>query len=186
MLSSFFQKCVTLETSGSRLPQREEDVAHDGGTADTRGSDDAEDVVHVVTQVLLKQSGVTVNPSPQRLYPPPYTHTSHHQTITSYPVCVEVLRLFELDRVDFTGFVFRADLRGVAKLQKPPRAAESFELSRSVVTYLIYDGLECDLQIVHPRQFHRLINALGGQRVSSENGVRIPTQRRGTCVIRLS
>lgn len=66
MLSSIFKKCVTLETDGSRLPQREEDVAHDGGTADTRGSDDAEDVVHVVTQVLLKQSGVPrLTPSPQ-------------------------------------------------------------------------------------------------------------------------
>lgn len=124
-LSSFFQKCVTLETGGSRLPQREEDVAHDGGTADTRGSDDAKDVVHIVTQVLLKQSGVPwLTPSPQRLYPPPHKHTSsHHQTASSYPVCVQVLRLFELDRVDFTGFVFGADLRRVAKLQKPPRAA---------------------------------------------------------------
>lgn len=55
MLSSF-SKCVTLETGGSRLSQWEEDVAHDGGTADTRGSDDSEDVVHVVTQVLLKRA----------------------------------------------------------------------------------------------------------------------------------
>lgn len=45
------------------------------------------------------------------------------------------------------------------------------------VKYLIYDGFECDLQIVHSCQFHGLINALGSQRVPPENGVRIPTER---------
>lgn len=44
------------------------------------------------------------------------------------------------------------------------------------MSYLIYDGFECDLQIVHSRQLHGLIDALGSQRVSPENGVRIPTQ----------
>lgn len=100
MLSSFFQKCVTLETSGSRLPQREEDVAHDGGTADTRGSDDAEDVVHVVTQVLLKQSGVTVNPVTTKTLPPPI-HT-HHTTRPS-PLTLFVSRFS--DSLSLTGSI---------------------------------------------------------------------------------
>lgn len=184
-LSSFFQKCVTLETGGSRLPQREEDVAHDGGTADTRGSDDAKDVVHIVTQVLLKQSGIPrLTPSPQRLYPP-HTNT-HHPTTRPPPLTLFVSRFS--DSLSLTGSISQGlcsvQICGESQNYRNLHVRrEPFELSRSAVTYLIYDGLERDLQIVHPRQFHCLINALGGQRVSSENGVRIPTQRRGTCVI---
>lgn len=47
------------------------------------------------------------------------------------------------------------------------------------VLYLIYDRFECDLQIVHPCQLHGLIDALGSQGVSPENGVWIPAGRKG-------
>lgn len=48
---------VTLETGGGGLPQREEDVAHDGGTANSRGGDDVEDAVDVLTKVFLRVWG---------------------------------------------------------------------------------------------------------------------------------
>lgn len=48
---------VTLETSGSRLSQREEDITHDGGTANTRGCDNVEDAVYIVTKVFLRCEG---------------------------------------------------------------------------------------------------------------------------------
>lgn len=62
-------------------------------------------------------------------------------------------------------------------------STEWLEFSRNAAPYLVYDGLESDLQIVHPRQFHRLIDALGSQRVSPENGVRVPTPGRGMAVV---
>lgn len=51
----------------------------------------------------------------------------------------------------------------------------------SFILYLIYDWLECDLQIVHSCQLHGLINALRSQRVSPENGVRISTKGGRVC-----
>lgn len=51
------RRWVTLETGGSGLPQREEDITHDGGAADTRGGDDVEDAVDVVTEVILRREG---------------------------------------------------------------------------------------------------------------------------------
>lgn len=45
-------------------------------------------------------------------------------------------------------------------------------------THLLYGGLQGHVQVVHPGQLHRLINALGGQRVSSENGVGVPVKQR--------
>lgn len=48
-----------------------------------------------------------------------------------------------------------------------------------MTSYLIYDGLERDLQVVHSRQLHGLIDALGSQRVTPENGVRIPAKGSG-------
>lgn len=41
-------------------------------------------------------------------------------------------------------------------------------------THLLYGGLQGHMQVVHPCQLHRLIDALGCQRVSSENGVGVP------------
>lgn len=41
-------------------------------------------------------------------------------------------------------------------------------------THLLDGGLQGDMQVVHPRQLHSLVNALGCQRVSSENGVGVP------------
>lgn len=53
-LFSFIRMCiVTLETGGSGLSEREEDVTHDGGTAHARGGDDVEDAVDIVTEVFL-------------------------------------------------------------------------------------------------------------------------------------
>lgn len=52
-----FRKRVTLETSGGGLSQGEEDVTHDGGTADSRGGDDIEDAVYVLEEVLLRRGG---------------------------------------------------------------------------------------------------------------------------------
>lgn len=45
---------VTLETGGGRFSEREENVAHDSGASDARGSDDVEDAIHVLPQVLLR------------------------------------------------------------------------------------------------------------------------------------
>lgn len=45
---------VTLETGGGRFSEREENIAHDRGASDARGSDDVEDAIHVVPQVLLR------------------------------------------------------------------------------------------------------------------------------------
>lgn len=42
------------------------------------------------------------------------------------------------------------------------------------LTHLLDGGLQGDVQVVHPRQLHRLVNALGCQRVSSEDGVGVP------------
>lgn len=44
-----------METGGSRLSQREEDIAHDGGTANARGGDDVEDTDYIMTKVFLKK-----------------------------------------------------------------------------------------------------------------------------------
>lgn len=44
-----------METGGSRLSQREEDITHDGGTANARGGDNVEDAVYVLTEVFLKR-----------------------------------------------------------------------------------------------------------------------------------
>ncbi len=46
-----------METGGSRLSQREEDIAHDGGTANTRGGDNVENAVDVLTKVFLRRRG---------------------------------------------------------------------------------------------------------------------------------
>lgn len=96
-----------METGGSRLSQREEDVTHDGGTANARGGDNVEDPVHILTKIFLSRAGrleegqITLTPHAQ-------THKQTHSS--SYPVCLQVLRFFELDRVNFAGFVVRADL----------------------------------------------------------------------------
>lgn len=50
-----FSRRVTLETGGSGLPQREEDVTHDSGTANAGGGDDVEDAVYVMTKVFLRK-----------------------------------------------------------------------------------------------------------------------------------
>ncbi len=55
---------------------------------------------------------------------------------------------------------------------------QTFSLKENkALSHLIYDGFECDLQVVHSCQLHGLINAFGSQRVSPENGVGIPTER---------
>lgn len=51
---SLGMRVLTLETLGSCLPQRKENVAHDSGAADTRFSDDGEDAVHILPKVLLR------------------------------------------------------------------------------------------------------------------------------------
>lgn len=43
-----------METGGSRLSQREEDITHDGGTANARGGDDVEDAVYIMAKIFLK------------------------------------------------------------------------------------------------------------------------------------
>lgn len=45
---------------------------------------------------------------------------------------------------------------------------------RRTPAHLLYAGLQSDMQVVHPCQLHCLVNALGCQRVSSENSVRVP------------
>lgn len=42
-----------MKAGGSRLSQREEDVTHDGGTADPGGGDNVEDAVYVMAKVFL-------------------------------------------------------------------------------------------------------------------------------------
>lgn len=44
--------------------------------------------------------------------------------------------------------------------------------------HLLYGGLQGDVQVVHARQLHGLIDALGRKRVSSENGVGVPGNQR--------
>lgn len=46
---------VTLETGGSRLSQREEDITHDSGATHTRCGDNVEDAVDIMTEVFLKR-----------------------------------------------------------------------------------------------------------------------------------
>lgn len=46
-----------METGGSRLSQREEDVTHDSWTANARGGDNIEDTVYIVTKVFLRRGG---------------------------------------------------------------------------------------------------------------------------------
>lgn len=46
---------VTLETRGGRLPQREEDIAHDSGAADAGGGDNVEDAVDIMAKVFLRR-----------------------------------------------------------------------------------------------------------------------------------
>lgn len=45
--------------------------------------------------------------------------------------------------------------------------------------HLLYGGLQGDVQILHACQLHRLINALGCQRVPSEDRVGVPREQRG-------
>lgn len=44
-----------METGGSRLSQREEDITHDSGTAHTRGGDNVKDAIDILTEVFLKR-----------------------------------------------------------------------------------------------------------------------------------
>lgn len=94
-----------METGGSGLSQREEDITHDSGTANAGGGDNVEDTVHIVTKIFLER-GAGADMSGNTDFT--NTHTQRHPC--SYPVRVQVLRFFELNRVDFTGFVFCADL----------------------------------------------------------------------------
>ena len=103
-----------METRGSGLSQREEDIAHDGGATNTRGGDNIEDTVHILTKVFLKRGGRAdmsdnILSTHKHTHARTHTHTHTHKQHT-YPVRIQVLRLFELDWVDFTGFVFCADL----------------------------------------------------------------------------
>lgn len=156
-----------METSGSRLSQREEDIAHDGGTADAGGCDNVEDPVYIVTEVFLEterrrgEGGQTTDKQ---------TNNSNSSSSSSHPVCVQVLRLFQLDWVDFTRLVFCTDLGQFAETLKCLFITET-ETRWEMISYLVYDRFECDLQIVHACQLHGLINALRSQRVSPENRV---------------
>lgn len=99
---------VTLETCGGRLPQREEDIAHDSGAADAGGGDNVEDAVDIMPKVFLRRPAAAVR---QHSSPQSNKGDSTHPLRSSpHPVCLQVLGLLELHRVDFTGFVFRADL----------------------------------------------------------------------------
>lgn len=46
---------LTLEALGSRLPQGEKDVTHDGGAAHPGLGDDSEDAIHILPQALLQE-----------------------------------------------------------------------------------------------------------------------------------
>lgn len=99
---------VTLETCGGRLPQREEDIAHDSGAADAGGGDNVEDAVDIMPKVFLRRPAAAVR---QHSSPQSNKGDSTRPLRSSpHPVCLQVLGLLELHRVDFTGFVFRADL----------------------------------------------------------------------------
>ena len=69
----------------------------------------------------------------------------------------------------------------MAKLRQILIVSKGKMYGHVVISYLIYDRLKCDLQIVHPSQLHGLINALRSQRVSTENGVWIPTKGGTDC-----
>lgn len=100
---------VTLETGGGRLPQREEDIAHDSGAANAGRGDNVEDAVDIMAKVFLRRSAAAVRPlsSPQTIK---NDHSARFPGSSSHPVCLQVLGLLELHRVNFTGLVFRADL----------------------------------------------------------------------------
>lgn len=66
----------------------------------------------------------------------------------AYHVVLEVFSIFQFHRVDLTGLVALADL--------------------------LNGGLQGHMEIVHACQLHRLIYALGCQRVSSEDGIGVP------------
>lgn len=91
-----------METGGGRFPQREEDVAHDGGTANARGGDNVEDAVNVLTEVFLENgragSGLSGNTPHKHMYTHRHTYTRtrtnahvHCRHAHSYPIGLKVL-----------------------------------------------------------------------------------------------
>lgn len=67
--------------------------------------------------------------------------------------------------------VLHADMWAPGETPQPPPSNAG---ASGTLTHLLDGGLQGDVQVVHSRQLHRLIDALGCQRVSSENGVGVP------------